>query len=121
MNTEVLQRLSFSWRAEAERFRRLGQEAQARMAEAYAEELEEAVAEEGEALLSLTEAARETGYSAAHLGRLVRDDKIPNYGRPNAPRVRRADLPRKTLPNTPVESNVYSSRPEQIVRSIVNR
>jgi hypothetical protein len=42
--------------------------------------------------ISLTEAARRYGYSADHIGRLVRDRKVPNAGRKNAPRVRARDL-----------------------------
>ena len=45
--------------------------------------------------LSLARAAAESGYSADHLGRMVREGKLANAGRPNAPKVRRADLPRK--------------------------
>jgi len=45
--------------------------------------------------LTLEEAARESGYSADHLGRLVRDGRIPNAGRHHAPRIRRADLPKR--------------------------
>ncbi len=45
--------------------------------------------------LSLARASAESGYSADHLGRLVREGKLANVGRPNAPKVRRADLPRK--------------------------
>jgi hypothetical protein len=50
---------------------------------------------EAETLLSLTQAAYESGYSADALGRMVRAGKIPNRGRSGAPKVRRADLPRK--------------------------
>ena len=46
--------------------------------------------------MSLVEAASECGYSADHLGRLVRSGQIPNAGRANAPKVRRRDLPKKT-------------------------
>jgi hypothetical protein len=46
-------------------------------------------------LLTLRQAARESGYSADHLGRLVKTGAIPNAGRPHAPRIRRRDLPRK--------------------------
>ena len=47
--------------------------------------------------------SRESGYSADHLGRLVRDGKIPNAGRPGAPRIARSHLPRKTqAPATPL-------------------
>ncbi len=47
-------------------------------------------------MLTLTEAAEESGFSADHLGRLVHDGKIPNAGRPGAPRISRRHLPRKT-------------------------
>ena len=42
--------------------------------------------------MSLTEAAERTGYSAEHIGRLVRRGRLPNAGRKNAPRVRLGDL-----------------------------
>lgn len=46
-------------------------------------------------LLTLTVAAARSGYSAEHLGRLIREGAIPNAGRLNAPRIRVRDLPRK--------------------------
>ena len=52
---------------------------------------------QADALLSLPEAASLSGYSVEHLGRLVREGRIPNNGRKGAPRVRRADLPRKPV------------------------
>jgi len=42
--------------------------------------------------LSLTEASRRYGYTADHIGRLVREGKLQNVGRKNAPRVRARDL-----------------------------
>lgn len=42
--------------------------------------------------LSLTEAAKRTGHTPDHIGRLVRLGKLPNAGRKNAPRVRYTDL-----------------------------
>jgi hypothetical protein len=51
-----------------------------------------------ERTVNLTMAARLSGYSATHLGRLVRDGKLPNAGRPNAPKLRLCDLPRKSPP-----------------------
>ena len=71
--------------------------------ESCAAELEATLRERDETTLSLTEAARESGYSADHLGRLVRDGRIPNAGRPGAPRIARSHLPRKTqAPATPL-------------------
>src|SRR5438128_326539 len=46
-------------------------------------------------LLNLREAARQSGYSADHLGRKLKSGEIPNAGRPGAPRIRLRDLPRK--------------------------
>ncbi len=45
--------------------------------------------------LTLEEAARRSGYNAGHLGRLVRQGKLPNAGRPYAPRIRAGDLPKR--------------------------
>ena len=42
--------------------------------------------------LSLSQAAIRTGYSPDHIGRLVRQGRVPNAGRKNAPRVRLQDL-----------------------------
>jgi hypothetical protein len=46
-------------------------------------------------LLTLTQAARACGYSADHLGRLVRTGQLTNHGRRHAPRVRLGDLPQR--------------------------
>lgn len=48
-----------------------------------------------EARLFLSEAASRSGYSVEHLGRLIRQGRLPNAGRWGAPRIRAADLPRK--------------------------
>jgi hypothetical protein len=49
----------------------------------------------GASLLTLTQAAHVCGYSADHLGRLVRTGQLTNHGRRHAPRVRVGDLPRR--------------------------
>ncbi len=67
----------------------------ARLWQLAAAELDEALRTHGEQTLTLVEAAEVSGYTADHIGSLVRRGKIANYGRPNAPRVRRADLPIK--------------------------
>lgn len=63
--------------------------------ETAALELEQAIREADLEPLKLREAARESGYDEDHLGELVREGKIPNAGRKNAPRILRRDLPRK--------------------------
>lgn len=87
------------WREQAELFRQHGHEATARAYELCSAELEQTLREVDDQLLDLQEAARESGYSSDHLGRLIRNGKIPNGGRRNAPRIRRSDLPRR--PDSP--------------------
>lgn len=79
-------------------------------------------ATEEDAVLTLQEGARESGYSPDHLGRLVRHGAIPNAGRKRAPRIRRQDLPRKaaTLPVSRPRPQLVGATPEQIARSVVN-
>lgn len=87
--------LAGRWRDDAAVLRRWGDERGAVLLEAVAGELEAAVRDfEGE-VLTLDEAARESGYSVDLLGRMVREGKLENAGRPGAPRIRRADLPLK--------------------------
>jgi hypothetical protein len=45
--------------------------------------------------LSVEQAAGESGYSAEHLRRLLRDKPALNAGRRGKPLIRRSDLPRK--------------------------
>jgi hypothetical protein len=83
------------WRQQAALFRQHGHEATARAYELCSGELEAALQAAQNQLLDLQEAAVESGYSSDHLGRLVREGRIPNAGRRNAPKIRRADLPRR--------------------------
>lgn len=73
-------------------------------------EFDEVCRVETESLLNLTEAARECGYSPDVIGRMVRAGRIPNRGRPGAPRVRRCDLPRKISRSVPVQEQVSPPR-----------
>ena len=82
-----------------------------------------AILDEGsDELLNLSQAARRSGYSREHLSRLVGAGKIPNVGRPHAPRVRVRDLPRKAghLPPERVPADIPGTSKRQIVRSIVD-
>ena len=112
-----------AWRRRAGKLRRYGAETSAIALEACAEELETVLRERDETTLSLTDAARESGYSADHLGRLVRDGKIPNAGRPGAPRIARRHLPRKIEAEAPRVAEKPRSRDlsnAQIVQSIID-
>lgn len=59
--------------------------------------LREVFAADDDELLTLTEASARSGLSEEHLGRLVREGKVPNAGRKGRPRVRAGDLPRRAL------------------------
>jgi len=73
-------------------------------------------------LLTLTDGAVESGYSAEYLGALIRQGKIQNAGRPHAPRIRRQDLPRKAsrLPDPPPSLKLVGATPRQIARAIIS-
>lgn len=60
-----------------------------------ADELERAREKRAQPLLSVEQAAAESGYSETHIRRLLRNATLPNAGQKHTPRVRRADLPRK--------------------------
>src|SRR5438105_4051699 len=85
------------WRAEANDLRSLYfDERLASVVSRYADELAEALEQEQGESLTLTAAAKESGYSAEHLGRLLREGKLRNVDRLHAPRVLRRDLPLKS-------------------------
>ena len=95
--------LSERWKELAEIFRSHADEPPAVAYEKCANELEEALREEGDQLLTLQEASRISGYSADHLGRAVREGRVPNAGRHRAPRIRLRDLPRKAVEQLPTD------------------
>ena len=110
------------WRAEAERLERLGSLVNpSRLITEILADAESAFRDEHLRSLTLTEAAKESGYSPGHLGRLVREGLLPNAGRPNAPRIRSADLPRKAgrLRVSPSAAKLVGARPGQIARAVV--
>ena len=115
--------LPANWRMQAKALRRYGGQTPAVAIERCADELEATLVERDETTFSLVEAARESGYSADHLGRLVRDGKIPNAGRPGAPRIARNDLPRKadvqTEPRLARKPPLDELSNRQIVQSII--
>ncbi len=92
---QLLSRLTTRWRTEAEILHRRGADEQADVLESCASEL----VDEGRFLsleaLTLEQAAKESGYSYSALQKLTRDGTISNVGKKGAPRVRRADLPKK--------------------------
>jgi hypothetical protein len=97
-----------AWRERAEDLAPYAPAAAVAFSEA-AKELEEALAQSQAEELTLAEAAAESGYSADHLGQLLKDGVIPNAGRKHAPRILRRDLPRK--PKAPAGPELAPAAP----------
>jgi hypothetical protein len=110
------------WRALAVQQRRLGADVQARILEVCADELAAALLRAEDEVLSLRRAAQESGYSADHLSRMVRDGKIPNSGRRSKPLIRRRDLPTKgrKRKDEPCISNRGGYVPSRLFRDIIH-
>ncbi|MFC1791328.1 hypothetical protein ACFL0I_02535 [Gemmatimonadota bacterium] len=114
--------LQEDWRRTAELFRDHFTDPVARAYERCAEDLEEWLNQQEDAVLNLKQAAAESGYSSDHLGRLQKAGKIPNAGRPGSPKIRRADLPRKAGPLQPSAPNIHLVPTKtQVVRSVVSQ
>jgi hypothetical protein len=115
----ALTRLTEQWVAVVELLRRYGAEGEARALERAITDVREAISRADEELLTLTAAALESGYSRDYLGELLRKRPELNAGRPNAPRIRRRDVPRKAsaLPSAPALRMVPGTR-TQIARAV---
>jgi len=115
--------LPVEWKARAKNLRRWASaEAAATAWERAAAELEEALSRQSDRVLDLTQAAAVSGYSADHLGRLIRQGRIPNAGRRHAPRIRLSDLPRKPgHAPTPAERLPETPPRDQVVRTLLQR
>jgi hypothetical protein len=95
--TDTIAALAARWREDAELLEAYGDERGAAACRLHAGQLEAAVREAADAPLTLAEAAQESGYSAERLRHMLSAGDLPQAGRKGAPRVRRADLPRKKL------------------------
>lgn len=113
--------LPAAWRERAVFLRRHGATEAAETTSTLADELEIALRADAGVVLTLVEAARESGFSADYLGRLVARGAIPNVGRPRAPRIRRTDLPRKpgALPSSPTAAMFGGAR-RRVARAVVD-
>jgi hypothetical protein len=110
------------WRHEADAMRHRNAIVEgAALCEEMLDDFEAVVVGEADAVLNLQQAAAESGYSADYLGTLVRKGEIPNAGRPNAPRIRRRELPRKanSLRRRDPCIHLDATTPGQIARSVV--
>ena len=112
------------WLHRADEFRQYGVMVDgARLISALVSDLEVVFREEEAEVLTLAEAARISGYSVDHLGRLLRAGALANAGSKHRPRVRRGDLPCKPsgkLHAEPSGDIVRLTSKRQIARSVVN-
>ncbi len=117
-------KLSDSWRDKASAVRRYAPEV-ANALEDCAAELEESWRSWCEEELTVAQAAAESGYSAEHLRRQVRDGKLPaerGNGKKSHIKVRRGDLPRKPGRKNGGANGVDNTYdPEEDARSIAER
>ena len=116
-------RLNSQWRSDAETLRKRGATAQAVTLESCADEMEAALKDWQEQLLTPEQAARETGYSAEHLRRQVRGGTLSakrGEGAKSHIKIRRRDLPAKPRGDRGASPNVPYS-PIEDARSIAQR
>ena len=87
--------LAATWEADAEILERHEDARGATLCRRSAAALREAVRADQDRLLTVAEAALESGFSEDHLRHGVADGKIRNAGKKGAPRIRHCDLPIK--------------------------
>lgn len=98
-----LPELSAKWKDIATLLERFSASAQAAAIRQCAVELDVAIREEEDRLLSLSDASDLSGYSRDHLSRMIRAGVLPNAGRKGKPLVRLRDVPvrpKKLHPST---------------------
>lgn len=98
-----------------------GAEPQAKLMDQLIEELLEAACRSREEALTLAQAAAESGYTVAHLGRLIRSRRIRNAGKKGKPMICRGDLPKapKVAVVAPPRQLHRTSR-HQVARSLLH-
>jgi len=111
------------WRREAKELsERYSQPALASLTLTHVDEIEHDLATLADEPLSLKDAAAVSGYSADHLGRLVKAGTLENVGTVARPKVRRGDLPTKCRKEDLRESETrlsLGSTRMQIARAVV--
>lgn len=111
--------LAEKWRREAKEYQDRGLIPSAEMLRALATELDTYEENYDNELLTLDEAAKESGYSKDHLSLLISQGKLPNAGKKGAPRVRRRDLPRK--PRSAPLSRTSSGGPQLVHAALADQ
>jgi excisionase family DNA binding protein len=113
--------LAVTWREEAERLRTLEANGQAAALELAARDLDAAVTSWARELLTISEAAAESGYTEEHLRRLAREGELPahrNGGAKSRIKVRRGDLPTKRRKDGRGKLERVTYDPDEDARSI---
>jgi hypothetical protein len=87
--------LVIEWRVRGEQLKYEGSNEAAHTRALCAAELEASLKNRDNEILSIADAARESGYNEEYLRRLLRTHAELNVGRAGKPRIRRRDLPRK--------------------------
>ena len=95
----ALNSLAECWLSTAETLEGAFDERGAALYRRHAAELQEALREAADEVLTLSEASSESGYSESRLRHLIADGTIPQAGERGRPRVRRGDLPQKPQKN----------------------
>jgi hypothetical protein len=84
------------WDARRSEFEKLHAQVDgASLVEQFLKDLE--ALETDEAKVTLAVASERTGFSPDHLGRLIRDGKLKDYGRKHAPRIKVSECPQKAV------------------------
>jgi len=86
------------WREDAELLSGHGCVSESKICLKHADELEATLQEWESEVLTIAEAAAESGYTVEHLRELVREGKLPDGREPGSQgpiRIRRSDLPRR--------------------------
>ena len=113
--------LEREWRATAETLKAHGAKSQAKLVHHLSDRLLEAACRSKEEVLTLAEAAAESSYTIAHLGRLIAEREIPNAGKKGSPRLRRSDLPRKPkLAAVTPRRQLHGPSRHQVARSLLD-
>ncbi len=100
--TDPLDELERSWLDEADQYERVGALVKGDLLlRRIVDDLRRTILARASQVLTVGEAARESGFSKSHLFALLESHRIPNAGGPNRPRVRRYDLPRRPQRRTP--------------------
>ena len=121
---ERLHGRSALWREEAERFEKHGCSEVAATYKILADELERDLITWGTELLSIKEAAAESGYSEETLRRRVRKGEIAaerSNGKNSHLKLRRGHLPKKPVRRKAASTSPITYNPEEDARDIAQR